>query len=156
VARLNGTGRLADDLYLLAHHEITGRPFLRPRVTGLVLAAALLADLILTGHLSLKGGEPVPLDCPPPGDELSRRDLNVLRSEPGHLARVWLLYLARTAAPAKMAMITASTAIDRSQPVPRLVLHVRWTASGTGVARAAYPGDPDHAAARAAGPSPRQ
>jgi hypothetical protein len=99
VTRLNGTGRLADDFYLLAHHEITGRPFLHPRVTGLGLAAALLAELILTGHLSIEGGEPVLLQKPPAADELSRRVLGVLRSEPGHLARVWLLYLARTAAP---------------------------------------------------------
>jgi hypothetical protein len=99
VAGLNGTGRLADDFYLLAHHEATGRPFLHPLVTGLGLAAAPLADLILTGHLSIKDGEPVLLECPPPSDELSRRVLGVVRGEPGHLARVWLCYLGRSAAP---------------------------------------------------------
>jgi len=26
MARLTGTGRIADDLYLTAHHEVTGRP----------------------------------------------------------------------------------------------------------------------------------
>jgi hypothetical protein len=34
VARLSGTGRLADDLYLMAHHEVTGKPYLQPRAAG--------------------------------------------------------------------------------------------------------------------------
>jgi hypothetical protein len=42
-----GTGRLADDLYLIAHHELTGRPHLAPRAVGLGLAGALLAELVL-------------------------------------------------------------------------------------------------------------
>ena len=50
VARLSGTGRLADDLYLLAHHEITGKPHLQPRAVGLGLAGALLAELMLSGN----------------------------------------------------------------------------------------------------------
>lgn len=31
---LGGTGRLADDLYLLAHHETTGKPHLQPRAAA--------------------------------------------------------------------------------------------------------------------------
>jgi Golgi phosphoprotein 3 (GPP34) len=42
-ARLGGTGRLADDLYLLAHHDVTGKPYLQPRAIGIGLAGALLA-----------------------------------------------------------------------------------------------------------------
>ncbi len=44
---LTGTGRLADDIYLLAHHEVSGRPFLQPRAAGLGLAGGLLAELVL-------------------------------------------------------------------------------------------------------------
>ena len=44
---LTGTGRLADDIYLLAHHEVSGRPFLQPRAIGLGLASGLLAELAL-------------------------------------------------------------------------------------------------------------
>ncbi len=47
MAGLSGTGRLADDLYLLAHHERTGRAHLQPRAVGLGLAGALLAELML-------------------------------------------------------------------------------------------------------------
>lgn len=36
--RLGGTGRLADDLWLVAHHEITGKPHLQPRAAGVGLA----------------------------------------------------------------------------------------------------------------------
>lgn len=35
MAGLSGTGRLADDLYLLAHDDVTGRAFLQPRALGL-------------------------------------------------------------------------------------------------------------------------
>jgi serine/threonine-protein kinase RsbW len=44
---LTGTGRLADDVYLLAHHEVSGRPYLQPRAVGLGLAGALLAELAM-------------------------------------------------------------------------------------------------------------
>jgi hypothetical protein len=45
MARLRGTGLIADDLYLMAHDDVSGRPFLQPRATGLGLAGGLLAVL---------------------------------------------------------------------------------------------------------------
>ncbi len=56
VARLSGTGRLADALYLLAHHEVTGQPHPQPRAIGLGLAGALLAELMLSGTIRLWPG----------------------------------------------------------------------------------------------------
>ncbi len=53
---LSGTGRLADDLYLVAHHEITGRPHLQPRALGLGLAGGLLAELMLSGSIRIWRG----------------------------------------------------------------------------------------------------
>jgi hypothetical protein len=50
-ARLAGTGRLADDLYLMAHNDVSGRPYLQPRALGLGLAGALLAELVLAGRV---------------------------------------------------------------------------------------------------------
>ena len=41
---LAGTSLVADDLYLMAHHEVTGKPFVQPRPLGIGLAAALVAD----------------------------------------------------------------------------------------------------------------
>ena len=34
-AGLAGTGLVADDMYLMAHHDLTGKPLLQPRPLGL-------------------------------------------------------------------------------------------------------------------------
>jgi len=99
VAQLSGTGRLADDLYLLAHHEVTGKLHLQPRAAGLGLAGALLAELMLSGKIYLQPDQIMVADRSPPGDGLARSVLGLLVSEPEqHAPRDWLLFLARTAA----------------------------------------------------------
>jgi len=99
VARLSGTGRLADDLYLLAHHEVTGKPHLQPRAVGLGLAGALLAELMLSGNAYLWPDRIAVTDRSPPEEGLARSVLGLLVSEPEqHAPRDWLLFLARTAA----------------------------------------------------------
>jgi hypothetical protein len=99
VTGLSGTGRLADDLYLMAHHEATGRPHLQPRAAGLGLAGALLAELMLAGSIGLRAGQVVTSGAPAPHDELTRSVLGLVAGEPErHPARDWLLFLARTAA----------------------------------------------------------
>jgi len=99
VARLSGTGRLADDLYLLAHHEVTGKPHLQPRAVGLGLAGALLAELMLSGNAYLRPDRIAVTDRSPPEEGLTRSVLGLLVSEPEqHAPRDWLLFLARTAA----------------------------------------------------------
>ncbi|HEY5985743.1 MAG TPA: GPP34 family phosphoprotein, partial [Streptosporangiaceae bacterium] len=50
---LSGTGRVADDVWLLAHHELTGKPYVAPRAVGLGVAGGLLAELLLSGYLGL-------------------------------------------------------------------------------------------------------
>ena len=99
MTRLSGTGRLADDLYLLAHHEITGKPHLQPRAVGLGLAGALLAELTLLGTICIRPDEIMVTDGAPPGDGLARSVLALVLSEQErHVAQRWLLFLARTAA----------------------------------------------------------
>jgi hypothetical protein len=98
VPGLSGTGRLADDLYLLAHHEMTGKPHLQPRAAGLGLAGALLAELMLAGSIGLRAGQVVAADRCAPRDEVARTVLGLVAGEPErHPARDWLLFLARTA-----------------------------------------------------------
>jgi amino acid transporter len=98
VAGLSGTGRLADDLWLLAHHEATGRPHLQPRAAGLGLAGALLAELMLAGSIGLRTGQVVITGHPAPRDDLARSVLTLVVREPEqHPARDWLLFLGRTA-----------------------------------------------------------
>jgi hypothetical protein len=99
MARLTGTGRIADDLYLIAHHEVNGRPFLHPRAIGLGLAGALLAELALPDLIRVwpeaiaVTGRSVPIQ-----DGLARAVAGQLLAEPErHPAKDWLQYLARTA-----------------------------------------------------------
>jgi len=97
--RLCGTGRLADDLYLLAHHEVTGRPHLQPRAAGLGLAGALLAELMLAGTIVIAAGEVAVAGPAPPEDGLARDVLGrVLGERQWHPAPTWLSFLALTAA----------------------------------------------------------
>jgi hypothetical protein len=97
--RLSGTGRLADDMYLMAHSDLTGRPHLQPRATGLGLAGAMLAELLLAGVAWLGQDAVVETGTAWPRDELARSVLRRVRAEPEPLpAREWLLFLARTAA----------------------------------------------------------
>jgi hypothetical protein len=96
---LAGTGRLADELWLLAHDDRTGRPFLRLRAAGLGAAGGLLAELLLAGTIRVEPGRVTVTEARPPGDELARRVAGILAAEPVVLgARDWLAFLARTAA----------------------------------------------------------
>jgi Golgi phosphoprotein 3 (GPP34) len=94
---LAGTGRLADDLYLMAHHERTGRPLLAPRAAGLGLAGGLLGELILADALGISRGEVV-IGPTPPGDSLAATILSQVASEASRRPVAdWLAFLSRTA-----------------------------------------------------------
>jgi hypothetical protein len=97
-AGLRGTGMVADDLYLMAHNEASGRPFLQPRALGIGLAGGLLAELMLAGGATV--GHDGTLFTGPglSGDGLARQVLGLLAAEPSLPVREWLLFLARTAA----------------------------------------------------------
>jgi hypothetical protein len=99
VAGLGGTGRLADDLYLMAHHDVSGRPYLQPRATGLGLAAALLAELVLARRIGIGPQGVVAASRKPPQDELAARVLDqVARERERRPAGEWLAFLGTTAA----------------------------------------------------------
>ena len=79
---LEGTGRVADDLWLLAHNDVTGKPYIQPRPLGLGLAGALLAELILAGALVVAGDQiAVTARHRPPGDALARHVLGLVAGE---------------------------------------------------------------------------
>lgn len=102
---LIGTGRLADDLWLLAHDDATGKPLLHSRALGAGLAGALLAELMFAGAIQVRHDRirVITPDRPDgkwsqPGDDLGRTILGVLRGEPGrHPVRDWLTFLGITA-----------------------------------------------------------
>lgn len=101
-SRLGGTGRFADDLWLLAHHERSGRPYLHKRPMGLGLAAGLLAELMtaVPPAVMVWSDDAVTI-CP----EIPRRAaaahpvLSLIAAETRPLpVRDWLMFLSRTAA----------------------------------------------------------
>jgi hypothetical protein len=100
VPGLSGTGRLADDLYLMAHHEVSGKPYVQPRALGLGLAGGLLAELMLLDNISLvPHGVVVVADRAAPEDGLARSVLGLIVGEHERRpVRDWLLFVARTAA----------------------------------------------------------
>jgi len=98
-AGLNGTGLVADDLYLLAHNDVTGKPLLQPRPLSIGLAGGLLAELRLGGSISLWPDGRLAAHRSWPGDDLARhvRDQIAAEQEPRPV-RDWLLFLARSTA----------------------------------------------------------
>ena len=99
-AGLSGTGLVADDLYLMAHDDRTGKPLLPPRPLGTGLAGALLAELMLARCIGLRSDTAVVI-----GQNVPRKAaqgymlLKQIADEPSPLAvRTWLLFLAGSAA----------------------------------------------------------
>jgi len=99
-AGLSGTGLVADDLYLLAHDDRTGKPLLPPRPLGTGLAGALLAELMLARCIGLRSDAAVVIgqDVPPAAVH-GHMLLKLIADEPSPLpVRTWLGFLSQTAA----------------------------------------------------------
>jgi len=96
---LEGTGRVGDDVWLLAHGDVTGKPYIQPRPLGLGLAGALVAELVLAGALVVAGDQiTVTARHRPPADVLARQVLGLVAGErEAHPVADWLAYLGRTA-----------------------------------------------------------
>jgi hypothetical protein len=109
-SRLAGTKRIADDLWLIVHHEVTGRRHLAARSVGIGMAGGLLAELMAAEvpTVTVRGGYVLPLRrrdgelvarSVRPGEPVAQQVLDVILSEPApRPARDWLLYLGRTSA----------------------------------------------------------
>ncbi|MBS2963030.1 GPP34 family phosphoprotein [Actinocrinis puniceicyclus] len=89
-------GRLADDFFLMAHDETSGKPRLPERIAGLGLAAALLGELALSGRVEPRDGTVAVLDAAACGDELAGRMLEFLKQEQ-HPTRTWLAFFGGSA-----------------------------------------------------------
>jgi hypothetical protein len=89
---------LADQFFLIAHEDRTGRSRLHPRATGLGLAAGLIGELMLIGRVRVLDGELRVASREPPGDVLAHDILDLLVAQPQHRdVRTWLAYLAQDA-----------------------------------------------------------
>jgi hypothetical protein len=89
---------LADQFYFIAHDDRAGKRRLARRALGLGLAAALLGELVITGHVDVHDANVYIISREPPRDALSHRVMSLLQSQPHHRdVRVWLAYLAEIA-----------------------------------------------------------
>jgi hypothetical protein len=94
---LGGTGRVADELYLIGHHEVTGRMHLSPRAAGLGLAGALLTELVLAGAVTVEAGTVMPAGPGQADDALTAAVAGQIAGEtPYRPVADWLAFLART------------------------------------------------------------
>jgi hypothetical protein len=126
---MSGTGRLADDLYLMAHDELNGKPYVQPRALGLGLAGALLAELMLPGLISIGPDGVTPGRPLMPDDAVARDLLNLLVSEREvHPVREWLLFVGRNAAEDVAVRLAASGYLVQSGRWGRSWRAKRWVA----------------------------
>ena len=89
---------VADEFYFVSHDEANGKPLLHIRIAGLGLAAALLGELILDGHINVSEGNLAVVNPRPPEDALEHIVLDQLLSEPQHReVGIWLAFLGKTA-----------------------------------------------------------
>ncbi|MBV9450349.1 MAG: GPP34 family phosphoprotein [Streptosporangiaceae bacterium] len=118
---LGGTGRVGDDLYLVAHDDVTGRRQLPRRQLGLGLAAGLLAELMLSGSICIRHGHvtvAAGARRPDPGDPLAGRVRALIAAEPDpYPVRDWLRLLARTAADDIAARLAQAGYLTRARSV---------------------------------------
>jgi hypothetical protein len=90
---------LADQFFLIAHEDRTGRSRLHPRATGLGLAAGLIGELVMLGRVRAVEGELHVVNPEPTRDALSHGILDLLLAQPQHRElRTWLAFLAQDAA----------------------------------------------------------
>jgi hypothetical protein len=116
---LGGTGLVADDLYLMAHHETSGRPFLQPRPLGIGLAGALLAELILGGCVFTAENGAVTAGRTWAGDDLARRVRDQVAAESGaYPVTDWLLFLGQSAAASVASRLERAGYLTRAGRVP--------------------------------------
>jgi len=99
-AGLSGTGLVADDLYLMAHHDRNGRPRLQPLALGIGLAGALLTELMRAGWIGLRRDSAVVIvPGVAQGAVMRHALLKQVADEPGpQPVQAWLRFLARGAA----------------------------------------------------------
>jgi hypothetical protein len=97
-SRLTGTGLIADDLYLLAHDDVTSRPFLHARALGLGPVGGLLTKLAMQDTIRVQAEQIVLTGPIPHADELARSVHDTLvREDDRHAVQDWLMFLAATA-----------------------------------------------------------
>ncbi|GII23337.1 GOLPH3/VPS74 family protein [Planosporangium mesophilum] len=113
--------RLADDFWLIAHHDRSGRPRLNPLALGLGLAGALLGELATTGHLTIHDRHVHVTDDTPPADATSHGILEQIATKSrAHPVPVWLKFLAGSATETVTTRLVRAGLVQREQQRRRL------------------------------------
>lgn len=89
--------RLADDLFLLALDDRTGRFRLEAGALGLGLGGAMLAELLIAGNIAISSERISVRPRTSPPDSLTHAVVELLAAEPQHNLRTWVTFLARDA-----------------------------------------------------------
>jgi hypothetical protein len=120
------TELLADQFYLLAHHEATGRALLPGRIDGLGTAAALLGELLLDGYIGVRDGEVFRFGDASPRDFLTSAVLARIDEEGQPLSlRTWLAFFGPQASTGVVARLRSEGVLVRRSS-GRLRRHGRW------------------------------
>jgi hypothetical protein len=94
------TSPLADDFFLLCHHDYTGAPLVDGAAMGIGLAACLLGEVAWSGCVIIEREQGLVMPVrngPPPPDAATHAVLDDINGEPKlHDVPTWLQYLART------------------------------------------------------------
>lgn len=126
---------LADEFFLTAHDEETGKPRQHPRVVSFGLAAGLLAELMLVGRITTHQGAVVVIKREPPSDALAHTVLDHLIAErQPHPPRTWLTYLAQSAVERVAARLERTGDVARVETRRLLRSEARWVPTDKTVA----------------------
>lgn len=91
----SGTGRLADDLFLIAHDDYSGKAAATSKTLDPALAGALLGELLLDGRIAVTNGQVFVAN-----DRLRKEPVadmildEIIRRGDGHAVRAWVRFLA--------------------------------------------------------------
>lgn len=122
------TGLVADDFFLMANDDLSGRPRLPERILGLGLAGALLCELGLTGAVDVEGGNLVVTAKEPPQYSLHAELCGEVRQEGPRPVRDWLDYLSLQAADQVARRLQVAGLLYLKQPRIKVPgRHGRWT-----------------------------
>lgn len=123
-----GRGRLADELFLIAHDDYSGRAAAAARTLDPALAGALLGELALDGRITIANAQVYATDDRPRHDPVADRVLGeIVHRGDGHSARAWVRFLAPRVRHQVGDRLVAAGAVHRER-ARRLNLRteVRW------------------------------
>lgn len=129
---------LADEFFLIAHDEASGRPRLHRRALSLGLAAGLLGELVFFKCITVRAGRVILAQQRPPHEPLARSVLAQLVAEPDQVeVRTWLAYLGQDARDAVGTRLVRAGVVWRQQS--RRLLRQVTTYAAVDASTAAYP-----------------